>query len=341
MDHTLANMKTSQGEEMFKEKEFDSAFNSVAKVINFVDHDETFSIDLLSLLIQKISQHSIRGSADDYHNLSVSLANKEMNVLAVNVCIAGLEIYTTNIDLMADCIKYGTEDGNFQLAEKFHAMLTEKVNRKCWNWRCYTFLIDYYNVLPHSIENREMALSLVQAYKEALPYEEKAFMAECETYERYGEYDKGISALELGVNKCKMAPQCATNLAERYLNRGDFAKAIESSSKAIIGNAKAQSSVNIGAVFAYRGLARDALIHQSLLSGTEKECIDKEIRQAIEDLEFALRFNYTYANIRARKMILESYLKDDSDSEDAQMLQLLRNLKENHHDKDEIDSVNE
>jgi len=295
---------------------------------------DSLSADFLNSLLQALSHQSIRGSENDYHNLATTLARNDLHTVAVEVCKAGLAFYGTNIDLLADAIQYTSECGEFSAAESMQMTLTEKVDKRFWNWRCFTFLINFYNMLPYSDSNKETALDLVKTYKETLPYEEKAYMAECETYERYADHSRAVQAMIDGVDKCKMAPQCAGHLAEHYLEIGEFQKAIQAASRALIGNAIPQPSINTGAVFAFRGLAYDGIIHEKLLQGCQIEDMKSEMENAIHDLKCAMRFGFGQPNIATRASILETYLGTQSidnslDEKNPDLLSFLKNLSNN------------
>ncbi|MDR0929331.1 MAG: hypothetical protein LBM74_06400 [Oscillospiraceae bacterium] len=282
------------------------------------DSDDYEVVDRYYDIINRVQSKELTGTFDDYHNLSVEFSRQSYTDYALLVAKTGVEKFPSNIDLISDCAKYATEVGETDVAKEMLEKLNE-FDKSGLNWRAFTFYVDALNsgLVSIMVGKKEDAkvqaeaelqytLSVVEQYEAAFPYEDKAYMAEFETYRRYGKTTEALDALKKGVNNCVMAPQCAGKLAERYLEMGDFDNAILAASKAIIGNATAQPGINTGAIFAFRGLARDAQIQEKLLQGVPKDTLSNDAQSAVKDLESAQQYGYAMSNISTRISIINN-----------------------------------
>lgn len=305
---------------------------NISELDRFVKHsldsDNTDEVTIAIALVQKsIDENQLIGNENDFYNLATHLAQRNYTKEAVGICNMGLKLFPNNLDLLSCLTLYNAQIGDFESARIFSEKL-EEIDYKTWNWRAYTFLIDYYNYLAMSKENKDKILQYVDYYKIYLPYEEKAYMAEYETYLKYGEYDKAISALKIATNTLKMTPQCAFNLADYYREIGEFDLSIEMATKTIIGNAEDQESVTTGAAFAYRGLSKDAKIHTDILNNVFLIADNRlNIIDALKDLRMSLELGFRRENIITRIKILNALLEDEPhfamDEEDSIPTELL------------------
>ena len=174
-------------------------------------------------------------------------------------------------------------------------------------YRC-PFYIDVLNDGEATKENRDKVLQCVKDYKRVLPDEERAYMAEYETFKKYGELDSAESALVVAEECLAMTAQCSLALSKIYHMRGDYEKAINSATRAILSQAETQPSSNTGAAFAHRGFSKDAKIHKSVLDGVNIDTQYSAIQSAINDYKMAVRFGYSFRNVDARIKILQELL---------------------------------
>lgn len=93
---------------------------------------------------QVIQQNEVKGDADEYHNLAVEYTREwDDYVSGYEIVKKGLSQYPANIDLLADAIYYGSSAGRYQECEE-HVEALSKLPLAMWNWRAFTFLVDYY-----------------------------------------------------------------------------------------------------------------------------------------------------------------------------------------------------
>lgn len=273
----------------------------------FTGKDTTAIPSVIAVVRRTIERKELLGDANHFHDLGTILAKRHYTKEAVGICELGLTHFKNNMDLISCLTLYNAEIGDFDSAEAYAQKLHNEFDRSVWNWRAYTFYINYCNYLPNTEELKEKTLKCVEDYQKYLPTEEKAFMAAYETYEKYGLYDMAIDALKTAVSSLNVTPQCSVKLASYYLDIGEYELCINTASKALIGNAQAQASVDTGAIFGMRGLAKDAIILKKQLQ--EDTISQDEVKSAIQDLVLAMEFGYRHENILCRINILSQFLE--------------------------------
>jgi len=262
---------------------------------------------ILLALLERVKSGAITGDSNDYHNMSSELARQDYYEFAADVTQIGLNKFPENIDLLSDYAYYSHKAGRKEnVIDGINRL--EHTNKNIWNWRAFTFYIDVLNDGKANEENKKKALECVESYKKLLPNEERAYMAEYETYKKYGEFQAAEKALEDAEGKLSMTAQCSLALSEIYHMRGDYDKAINSATRAILGQAETQPSSSTGAAFAYRGFSKDARIHRTISEGTSIETQYAEINSAISDYKMAIQLGYSHANIAVRLKILQKLL---------------------------------
>ena len=260
-------------------------------------------------LVDRVKCGEIGGDSADYHNLASELARHDYHGCAADVVNKGLEFFDGDIDLLSDYIYYSRAAGRKKEVADGITRL-QQIDYKMWNWRAFTFYISVLNDMEASEDNKERTLEYVKKYKEVLPDEERAYMAEYETYKKYGDLRSAEAALIQAEKKFAMTAQCSLTLSEIYHMRGEFDKAIRSATKAIQGQAEEQPSSNTGAAYAQRGFSKDAKIHRDLVDGIVTINHDV-LRSAIRDYEMGMRLGCRPANVRVRIKILQDMLPDE------------------------------
>ncbi|MGN1155619.1 MAG: hypothetical protein ACI4TK_05545 [Agathobacter sp.] len=308
-----------------KLEEVTDAIGNVAEVHSFIaklfsdtsasTSDKSQRTRILLALIERVKCGDIKGDSADYHNLASELARQNYFEFAADVTQKGLDIFDDNIDLLSDYTYYSHKAGR-KIDVNDGLSRLEKIEREIWNWRAFTFYIDVVNDGEANEENKEKALQCVKAYKQVLPDEERAYMAEYETLKKYGELGAAESALVMAETNLTMTAQCSLTLSEIYHMRGDYDKAINSATRAILGQAETQPSSNTGAAFAHRGFSKDAKIHKAIIDGVSIETQYAEIHSAICDYRMAIQLGYSYANIAVRIKILEELLPSEVQEEE-------------------------
>lgn len=289
----------------------DEAHNFVVKLYSDDDSDKTQRTRILLALVRRVANGEIKGDSNDYHNFASELARQNYYEHAADVVYHGLEIFPENIDLLSDSIRFSHKAGRDEQVNKGMEKL-DGIDKDIWNWRAFTFYIDTLNDRKADSNNRERALNCVNEYKRVLPSDERAYMAEYETFKKYGDLEYAEAALTTAESQLAMTAQCSLTLSEIYHMRGDYDKAIYSANRALIGQAETQPSSNTGAAFAHRALAGDAKINKCLLEGSDIQAQMDKILSAIDDYKMAISCGYSHGNFKVRIKILESLLPIES-----------------------------
>lgn len=262
---------------------------------------------ILVALVERVKSSEIKGDSSDYHNLASELARHSYFDFASDVTRIGMKLFSDDIDLLSDFTYYSQKAGRADdVKEALHKV--ESIEKNLWNWRMFTFYIDVLNDGEANDENKKRVLQCIDDYKRVLPDDERAYMAEYQTYKKYGELDLAESALLVAEDALAMTAQCSLVLSEIYHMRGEHDKAINSASRAILGQAETQPSSNTGAAFAHRGFSKDAKAHKAILDGHSVETQYELIQSAINDYRMAKRFGYSFMNVQARIEILIAML---------------------------------
>ncbi len=242
---------------------------------------------------------------NDYHNKSADLARKGKNREAVEMCVRGLEKFPNNMDLLADAIKYSSDIGDVGAAENYLDKLNERVPRNTWNWRAYTFVLDF--LMKNPSKNEKTCREIIDDYKKNLPYEEKSSVAESELEEKLGNHEKSKEILAQAIKERFNAPQSALRLLDLQLQHGEFEEALRTSDYFLIASCEAQPSTNLNYQLYVRCLAEDAIIHKKYFENgnvteDEVERIKGMYERILKIPELGIRFG---SNIKDRIVMLD------------------------------------
>lgn len=139
------------------------------------------------------------------------------------------------------------------------------------------------------IGNIDKAYQLCQDGIAAIPYDEHAYRskAELEISMNRGEagVEKAIVTLTSALEKGLSASQCATRLFQLFFDKGEFQKAINAATRAIMDSAEDQPSIATASIIAKRGFAYDKLYSKNKMIGKTDYILAKS---AIKDYKMAL-----------------------------------------------------
>ena len=244
--------------------------------------------------------------ADDYHNKACDYARRGSTKQAAEVCLKGLKYFPMNVDLLADTIKYSSDSGDMKTAAKYYAILKKSIHFPRWNWRAYTFSIDYL-LGENPTENEAECRQLVEHYKEFIPHEEKACMAESELEMSVGNSERSMEVLVDSITTRPNASQCALRLADMQMDRGMYEAVVDTANYGIAASAEAQPSINVTYLYYLRALAKDHLIHKKeyaheAISSEEVRAMEKEYALLLE--KFPRQMLRFASNIKMRSDML-------------------------------------
>ncbi len=178
--------------------------------------------------------NSISGSADDFHNISVSLVSKVDDYeTSLEIIQKGLEIHPSNTDLIADAIRYGSNCGKYKECDKWCEKLL-KITKRRWTWRAFSFLIDY---LLESLDRYEEIsdeeydskfqeiLTYVKEYQQKYSDYEDSWYSEFEVYWNTNERFRAKEILKKISESDMYCPKIWLRYADMLIDEGKFFEA--------------------------------------------------------------------------------------------------------------------
>ncbi|MBL9153964.1 MAG: hypothetical protein JNK37_15840 [Verrucomicrobiales bacterium] len=210
-------------------------------------------IDAAVKLAKLVIESKCGGSEADFHNLGLEFARNDYHDHATEIVKVGLLFFPSNIDLIADGIKYATCSGQMNIAEELAQELLS-IDSVKWNWRSYVFLADYYKARGDD----EKSLEVYEQFRSSSlsTSDERGYSESVEFFERLGDLAKAEQFALEGLQKCVQAPQCAFHLAKLKLEQGKCTDAVRFASIALSQNIADQPTVNMSSIIWYRGAAR-------------------------------------------------------------------------------------
>lgn len=223
------------------------------------------------------------GTPDEFHNFTTELARAGYYGRACSVLEVGIAQYGMNTDLLADFLNYGIKCGMADKCEIFYHQL-DQINDRKKTWRAFDFSIDYllFKIGEENDDNvieqlKEEALSIVERFKNALPAEELAYLAEYQIYEASFDKETGLQKLAQFLNNenrtAKVAPKCHLRYIDEMLEIGEYEEVISYANDGAAEAAQEQEGVDTGYFFYALALAKDALW---LKADKGKPNVDKE-----------------------------------------------------------------
>ena len=271
-------------------------------------------LDMIRQIVDKVCNTALSGDQDDYHNLTAELARGNMYNEACRILERGLEFFSTDVDLLADLVEYGTKGGMLDKAKISVLRLENKddIPKEQWNWRCYEFVCDYYKATG----NIEKAYQICDEFINAIPDDEHGYRskAELERLMNPGQagIENSITALRLALERNITCPQCANNLSVTLLDNGRFEEALEAANRAVRDLAQQQPHVTVAYVFYNRANVYDRMCLQSLENAGKRQSMAES---ACEDYLMALSLGtlsmIVSLQAQARIKILHSYLSSE------------------------------
>lgn len=231
-----------------------------------------------------VSDASVVGDNADYHNLAATYARLDDYMSAFEIVAKGLKQFPYDVDLLADAIKYGSKCGKVTESKEYLSVLLSRPFT-FWNWRTFTFVIDFY-LLSITWENPETteetlqeALKIATEYQTLAPTEERGFVAEAEIYLASSDVESAINVLKNAIYEHQeiLTPQCCIKYADILAERGEFEKVIEVCTRGLIVTAQDQPTARTGYFCYLSALAKDALIHRDGAFKDGKRILDAYI----------------------------------------------------------------
>lgn len=230
--------------------------------------DRTIIIGLLKDLLEALfsSEKPLHGDANDFHNFAVSISKfSNDNKGAYSIVKEGLRIHNVNTDLLADALMYGYNCGEKQECEQYFSIL-QTIDKSRWTWRAFTFSINYLLDVQGTTSkydySTETILEIVKEYKKINPYEEDAWLAEYNIYDKTNRKEEAIRVLEDAISRFSFSPKCWLRYADLMIDRGEYQKVIPIVKK-MLRNPKTTDTVNPSYMYFLDGQCKLAILMDS------------------------------------------------------------------------------
>lgn len=264
--------------------------------------------DLSSLVHRVLNQKVKQGDADDWHNFAVDIARRDLFDLACEILEGGLQAFPKNADLLADYLEYGISCGRIDRCKEYYKTLL-KIPKIRWNWREYSFLIDYLSYLwERSDSEKELLklqnemLDLANEFRSNFPKGEESYRCEAEVFKLINDKESEEKVLRLALNEQTIAPKCALRLADLLFDRGDYEDALKQIQRALHDATQTQRCVNEGYLYCLSGLSKMALAMRD-----ENAITEDAVLEIYSDFDISLQQNHksSYVDtIRSKTIIL-------------------------------------
>ena len=220
--------------------------------------------------------NNVYGTANEFFNFITSYLTGGDYFTALKLCQRALALYPYDADLVATAFQAASGCGRFEVCERM-LEVANRIPKKCWNWRSFVFIIDYYQAFlaacdPERVDEvLEQALAVARDYQRYLPTDERGYNKEAELLlfaNRKAEAQRvlehaifGKVLLESGEAVSLVAPQCCVTMLDKVLDEStDYKLIAKVAQRGVRNTAQAQPSANIG-YFVYReALALDAIV---------------------------------------------------------------------------------
>lgn len=272
-----------------------------------IDEYENSGYYKLGQIAKLISDKNIfieSGKADNYHNVAVAYARNYYFDWACIILRRGLEEKATagSVDLLADYLAYGILCGQQDCCSEYYQRLCKNPREK-WNWRAYSFSIDYLLAQRdgdmEEIQYKKIREEALGIANEAIERrgDDQAYMDKASIY-RDDWPDKEREILEEAVQKLEYAaPKCALRLADIMFEAAEYEAASEK--LLICCNAyHVQKTINKEYVRLLLALCKTSILFKKHPDGDYTPYID-DVRSIYRDINTALkednhrRFNET------------------------------------------------
>ncbi len=230
------------------------------------DDSEDSLLRLEELAEVALSNEKWVGDADDYHNFAVTYARLDQEDRACQILEQGMRAFPNNVDLLSDYIKYGVVCYEQEKCEKYYRKLSS-IPKKRWNWRAYTFSIDYllstleFSEVDEAGYNRirEEACDLAIEFQTYFPDNEQGYVSEHDISKAYNDLGNSQLILEKALSTLSVAPKCALRLADILFERGDYIRTLECLQRCEVDSIKPQSGIDMGYLYLLMALSEIAL----------------------------------------------------------------------------------
>ena len=177
----------------------DPVIISLEKVQQIIRESSAEDVNTLNAICDRLEDTNLIGSANDYHNVAVEMSRLGCYPQAFRVVQQGLKSYPYNVDLLADAVYYGSSAGKWKDCEEYAARLNKR-SKGLWNWRAFTFMIDYYmdridwlEDTKAILDSMQTALEISRQAQRILEHEERGYLSEARNHEALAKWYEAMA----------------------------------------------------------------------------------------------------------------------------------------------------
>lgn len=265
-------------------------------------------------------EHRVMGKCSVYHNFIMDLFEVDDYDLSLWVCDYALDNAPENRDMLADAIKACGASSQFERGEDYLGR-ANKIPKERWSFRLFLYAVDFlktkYDAFPNDLEIYERAMSLVDEYISAFPFDEHGYNQKAELLIKQNRRDEAIALLkeyimethpdEKDSKSVLVSAQCCVTLLDLLDDSNEYDFIIQICDKGLCNTTQVQPSSSIG-FFEYRkALALDAKAH------IEEFKVPDTVTKAMECYQVAYDLNQDrdfVKTIEQRYALLRPYSKN-------------------------------
>lgn len=251
---------------------------------------------LFDLAEQLLSQNVVYGSADDFHNFSLTYSRIDAYATACDILEKGLEQFPKSVDLLADYLQVGINCKKFQECDMYYQRLLS-IPMQRWTWRGFSFLIDYMLFLADDFDDKKLdewkvkLIKMTDYYRHYFALDEDPYLCKSDIYRYYNSRNEERRILEEAVEKVPVCPKCSLRLADMLFDYGEYTEALEAIEGCLYKSIQTQNRVNHGYLYYLSGLCKVVKVSKNNDYNNNEAIID-----IYHDFSIAQKLGLTYSS---------------------------------------------
>lgn len=295
-------MEIAKEEQLFSLKDVEQVITGLIGEAEDVYHEYSYAQSprkKLKDIAKLISDNNmtILGDADEYHNIAVNYARKNLYDSACFILDRGLLGFPYSSDLLADKIRYGIDGGQIEVADAAYEQLMQ-VDNESWGWRAYSFTIDYYlskaTQIRKGIQREELRAEVFNMAEGFISHaivhiedSDFAYFSKSKAIREFGGEETEEEVLRTCCETVKACPRCALRLSDILFDRGEYNDSIKYLKLCMHAAQKPQPDVSPSYVYLLTALGKTSKLFTET-SDRNYESKRTEIEQIYRDFHTAL-----------------------------------------------------
>lgn len=251
-----------------------SSIGELHKIITglFEKRKDADAKTLVEQYFPKSGGSPLRGTPDDFFITATQLSRSDLEPLAWRVLEVGLSLFPNNADMLATGMKHALDAGFPEKARELYDRAAKLLPEQK-NWRLWVFMGSYLEDAASEDEVHRFYKDYIDRFidsqgelREPAPNDamEERVLAKFAAYlVKMARRREAKDVCLLAADHIARVPQCAANLADIYLEEGEYDNAIKFSEKALRDDRRDQSHISAAARHLTIGLAKDARLQSN------------------------------------------------------------------------------